>query len=179
MDEEPSYYGSKNSFGSVSKNDEYYTPKNEWVNIKKFIPNDKTIWEPFNNVGNPDSFNSSKYLRELGFNVISKPYNPRTGRNDFFKSNHGDIVVSNPPFTMKREVLKRLKDLDKPFILILPLPTINTIYFRNMFMNDKDFGIIIPKKRIDFKNKKNLNSNCFECAFYCWKVGVKGIKWIE
>lgn len=176
---EPYIYGSKNSIRVVVKNDEYYTPKNEWLNIKKYIPKGKKIWEPFNSVENPGSFESSKYLREMGFSVIARPYDAKTGKNDFFKSNHGDIVVSNPPFTLKREVLTRLKELQKPFILILPLPTMNTIYFRKMFMNDKDFGIIIPKKRIDFNNKKNDTSNCFECAFYCWKVGVKGINWIQ
>lgn len=172
-------YGSKNSVLYRVKNDEYYTPKAEWLNIEKYIPKGKIIWEPFNNIEDPDSLDSGKYLRQMGFKVISKPYNPKTGKNDFFKSNHGDIVVSNPPFTLKREVLTRLKEINKPFILILPLPTMNTIYFRELFMQEKDFGIIIPKKRIDFENKLNKKSNCFECAFYCWKVGVKGINWIN
>jgi len=176
---EPVVYGSKNSVLYRVANDEYYTPKAEWLNIERYIPKGKIIWEPFNNIEDPKSLNSSKYLRRMGFNVISKPYNPKTGNNDFFKSNHGDIVVSNPPFTLKREILTRLKEINKPFILILPLPTMNTIYFRELFMQEKDFGIIIPKKRIDFENKSNKKSNCFECAFYCWKVGVKGINWIN
>lgn len=176
---DPVIYGSKNSIVYRVKYDEYYTPKEEWLNIQKFIPKGKVIWEPFNNTEDANSFDSAKYLRQMGFKVISRPYNPKTGKNDFFKSDHGDIVVSNPPFTLKREVLLRMKELDKPFILILPLPTMNTIYFRDMFMHEKDFGIIIPKKRIDFKNKINKASNCFECAFYCWKVGVKGINWIQ
>ena len=102
---EPYIYGSKNSIRVVVKNDEYYTPKNEWLNIKKYIPKGKKIWEPFNSVENPGSFDSSKYLREMGFSVVARPYDANTGKNDFFKSNHGDIVVSNPPFTLKREVL--------------------------------------------------------------------------
>lgn len=162
----------------LAKNDEYFTPKQEWFNVKKFIPKNKVLWEPFTNVKLPNSLNASKYLKEMGFRVLVKPYNPSTKQNDFFKLNLGDVVVSNPPFSIKKEVLQRLKELDKPFILILPLATMNTEYFRNMFLNDQRFGIIIPKKRIDFENKMNKKSNCFECLYYCWKVGVKGINWI-
>ena len=28
----------------ASGNDEYYTPKDEWLNIKKYIPKPYTIW---------------------------------------------------------------------------------------------------------------------------------------
>lgn len=163
----------------LAKNDEYFTPRHEWRNIQKYIPKNKKIWEPFTNVQLPNSLNSSKYLKEMGFDVIVRPYNPKTGCNDFFKSNHGDIVVSNPPFSLKKEVLQRLKRMNKPFILILPLATMNTGYFREMFMNDKNLGIIVPKKRIDFENKLNPHSACFECLYYCWKVGVSGINWIK
>lgn len=160
-------------------NDEYYTPKHVWTDIQKYIPKGKTIWEPFNTVRDVRSLDSSKTLKAMGFKVITKPYDPRTNKNDFFNSNHGDVVVSNPPFSMKREVLERLKELGKPFILLLPHPTMNTKYFREMFLKDKDFGIIIPKRRIDFINKRNDSSNCFECSYYCWKVGVRGINWVK
>ena len=160
-------------------NDEYYTPKDVWYDIQKYIPKGKTIWEPFNTVIDQQSFDSSKTLRGMGFKVIARPYDPQTNKNDFFSSNHGDLVVSNPPFSKKREVLARLKELGKPFILLLPHPTMNTMYFRELFMNDKDFGIIIPRNRIDFNNKRKVSSNCFECLYYCWKVGVRGINWVN
>jgi len=160
-------------------NDEYYTPGYVWQDIQKFIPRNKTIWEPFNTVLDKNSMKSSKHLKMLGFDVIVKPYDPITKKNDFFTTNHGDIVCSNPPFAFKREVLIRLKELEKPFILILPHSTMNTQYFRDMFLKDKDFGIIIPKKRIDFLNKKTESSSCFDCLYYCWRVGVRGINWVS
>jgi hypothetical protein len=45
--------------------------------------------------------------------------------------------------------MKRLKNLDKPFIIIMPLSKINTSYFRENFIN-KGLQIIIPRKRIQF-----------------------------
>ena len=117
------------------KHDDYMTPKYAWENIQQYIPKDKVIWEAFMGDGK-----SGEYLEELGFDVIHND-------NDFFESNEGDIVVSNPPFSKSKEVITRLKKIDKPFILILPSSKINTQYFR-LFKNE--IQIIIPKKRIHF-----------------------------
>jgi hypothetical protein len=105
------------------KHDDYMTPQSAWENIKDYIPKDKVIWEAFMGDGK-----SGEYLTELGFNVIHKEI-------DFFDSNEGDIIVSNPPFSKCKEIMPRLKELDKPFILILPSSKINTQYFRENFKN--------------------------------------------
>ena len=143
------------------KYDDYMTPYSAWENIKEFIPVDKEIWEPFFGDGK-----SGKYLKDLGFKVIHK-------KIDFFKHNKGDIVVSNPPFSLVPDILKRLVELDKPFILIMPLSKINTQYFRKLFSNSQDpIKIIIPRRRIQFiKDGKDLKNKCnFDCFYYCWKI---------
>jgi hypothetical protein len=108
-------------------------------------------------------------LRELGFNVIHEPI-------DFFKNtNLGDIVVSNPPFTMKKEVLETLLNVDKPFILLMPLATLSREYFRRLFI-DKEFMLALPQKRIQFIKQGQTTSNCnFECAFFCYGLGRSGV----
>ena len=147
--------------------DDYMTPKYAWDNIKQYIPKDKIIWEAFMGDGK-----SGEYLKELGLNVIHND-------NDFFKSNEGDIIVSNPPFSKCKEILPRLKELNKPFILILPSSKINTQYFR-LFKND--IQLIIPLKRIQFlKNGNELNNKCnFDCFYYCYKMNLtKDIIWLK
>tara|TARA_R110001592_G_scaffold166846_1_gene402112 strand:- start:91 stop:570 length:480 start_codon:yes stop_codon:yes gene_type:complete len=147
--------------------DDYMTPKYAWDNIKQYIPKDKIIWEAFMGDGK-----SGEYLKELGLNVIHND-------NDFFKSNEGDIIVSNPPFSKCKEILPRLKELNKPFILILPSSKINTQYFR-LFKND--IQLIIPLKRIQFlKNGNELNNKCnFDCFYYCYKINLpKDIIWLK
>lgn len=156
------------------KHDDYMTPKYAWEDIINYIPKNKVIWEAFYGNGN-----SGKYLKELGFNVIHEPI-------DFFKENKGDIIVSNPPFSLSKEVLTRLKEINKPFILLLPSSKINTQYVRQLFMNDK-LQIIIPKKRIHYekliKGKKPddwKNACNFDCFYYCWKIDLeKDITWLE
>ena len=155
------------------KHDDYMTPKYAWEAIQHFIPNDKIIWEAFFGDGK-----SGDYLRELGFNVIHEPV-------DFFDSNLGEIIVSNPPFSKTKDILKRLLELDKPFIIILPSSKINTSYFREW--KSKKIQIIIPRKRIHFQKIINgvspigCKNNCnFDCFYYCYKMNLPtDIIWLD
>lgn len=158
------------------KHDDYMTPKYAWENIKDYIPKNKVIWEAFYGDGE-----SGKYLKELGYNVIHEPI-------DFFENDKGDIVVSNPPFSKSKEVLTRLKELNKPFIVIFPSSKINTQYVRNLFMETEDkLQIIIPRKRIHFvkqiegKIPENWKDACnFDCFYYCWKMNLpRDIVWLS
>jgi hypothetical protein len=153
------------------KHDDYMTPKYAWENIKDLIPRDLVIWEPFYGDGK-----SGEYLQELGFNVIHKPI-------DFFENNLGELIISNPPFSLSKSIFKRLMIIDKPFILLLPSAKINTSYLREW--KDKNIQIIIPRKRIQFTkilNNENIKENkCnFDCFYYCYKIGLEqDIVWLE
>jgi len=152
------------------KHDDYMTPKYAWKNIIQFIPRDKVIWECFYGDGK-----SGELLKELGLKVIHE-------KVDFFKENLGDILISNPPFSIKKEVFMRLKEIDKPFIMICPSSMINTQYIRNLFQRDNDLQIIIPRKRIQFiKNGNELSNKCnFDCFYYCYKMNLSNsITWLE
>lgn len=158
------------------KHDDYMTPNYAWENIKSYIPKDKVIWECFYGDGN-----SGKYLTKLGFNVIHEEIN-------FFENNKGDIIVSNPPFSKKKEVFTRLKELNKPFIMICPSSMLNTQYIRKLFSKTEDrLQIIIPRKRINFIKKingevpENWGDRCnFDCFYYCYKMNLdRDIIWLE
>lgn len=158
------------------KHDDYMTPDYAWDNIKQYIPKVK-IWEAFYGDGE-----SGNHLTKLGFDVIHEPI-------DFFKDDElpeYDCIVSNPPFSQSKAVMKRLKQLDKPFIIIMPSSKINTSYFRENFMNN-GLQIIIPRKRIHFKKlidgkvpDKWKNACNFDCFYYCYKIELpRDIVWLE
>lgn len=143
------------------KDDDYMTPKETWESIKHLLLpfKDKVIWEAFYGDGK-----SGEFLRSMGFKVIHEPL-------DFFKENRGDLIVSNPPFSKKMEVLKRLKELDKPFVLLLPASTLGTKTLQELF--GKDIQVIIPKGRINYiKNGKQTSGCWFASFFYCYKMGL-------
>jgi len=150
---------------TFSKHDDYMTPKSAWENIKDFIPRDKVIWECFYGDGQ-----SGKYLEELGFKVIHEDI-------DFFNNNKGDIIISNPPFSLKKEVFTRLIELDKPFIMICSQQVLFTQYFKKI-IKDKKLQIIVPSKRIQFIKIKNgeyidTGNRCnFDCLYFCYKMNL-------
>jgi hypothetical protein len=162
---------------TFKKFDDYMTPFSAWRDIYHLIPKDKIIWESFYCDGE-----SGTHLQKLGFNVIHENI-------DFFENDKGDIVVSNPPFTLIPEILARLVELNKPFIMIMPSSKINTQYFRKLFCdNDDKIQIIIPKKRIQFikikngiktTNKDDMKCN-FDCFYYCWRMNLSSdIIWLD
>ena len=162
-----------NSNGTYQKHDDYMTPKYAWENIQQFIPKDKVIWECFYGDGK-----SGENLRELGFEVIHEDI-------DFFENNLGDILISNPPFTLKKEVFERLIKLDKPFIMISSQQLLFTQYFKKI-MKDKKLQLIIPPKRIEFIKIQDgeyvdTRNRCnFDCFYYCYKMNLeKDITWLN
>lgn len=161
---------------SFSNHDDYVTPFSAWDDIKDFIPKDKVLWESFYCNGE-----SGNHLVKLGLNVIHENI-------DFFENNMGDVVISNPPFSKIPLILTRLKEMEKPFILLMPSSKLNTQYFRKLFHDIKDpIQIIVPKKRIQFEKVLNgvtlsdTKSSCnFDCFYYCWKIGLASeIVWLK
>lgn len=160
---------------TFTKHDDYMTPKHAWEDIIHFIPKDKIIWEAFYGDGN-----SGNYIKELGFNVIHE-------ERDFFteQPDEWDIIVSNPPFSKSKEVMKQMLIYDKPFIMIMPSSKINTSYFREW--KDKNIQIIIPRKRIHFlklvdgKPVEGWKNACnFDCFYYTYKMNLpKDIIWLN
>jgi len=159
------------------KHDDYMSPKSAWENIQQFIPKDKVIWEPFYGDGK-----SGEYLRELGCKEVIHE------KEDFFETDKGEVVITNPPFSNSKAVVNRLMKLDKPFIIIMPCSKICTSYFReNMKDLDEPIQIIIPRRRIHFdklvdgKTPKDFINRCnFDCFYYCYKMKLdRDIVWLE
>ena len=160
------------SFTKDKDSDNYVTDKNGWEIIQDYIPKDKIIWSPFYCDGK-----QKEYFKDMGYDIIHED-------KDFFSYTPDyEILVDNPPFSKKKEVFRRLKELDKPFILIMPSSKINTQYFRENYKNtDSQLQIIIPRKRIQFiKNGNELQNKCnFDCFYYCYKMNLpRDIIWLE
>ena len=153
------------------KEDNFMTPKYAWENITEHIPKDKVVWEPFYGDGT-----SGEYLKELGCKDVIH------NNEDFFSNDHGEIIISNPPYSESKNVLTRMKELDKPFILILPCSKITTAYFKKLFKDN--IQIIIPEKRIHFTKyvdgERMDDFECsFDCFYYCYKMNfTKDIIWL-
>jgi len=151
-----------NSSQGKTKDDEFYTFEKDWRKIEKYIPKDKIVWEPFSN----GDFEGVDYLKTITKQIICN-----TG--DFFVSpDLGEIVITNPPFSIKKEVLERLKELEKPFIMILPTLTLQTKYFKRIFQDD--IQIIMPTSKLFFYKWINGEKVKYDkLSYYCCYVFYK------
>ena len=147
---------------NFKNDDSYMTPKEVWESIAHLIPKDKIIWECFYGDGK-----SGEYLTELGFNVEHHDI-------DFFDdpSFNYDILISNPPYSCKPKVFKRLADLDKPFMMLVPVSTMTKKFLKTYFQ-DK-IQIVIPKTRIHFiKNSVQTKSSWFDTIFIAYRMNLE------
>lgn len=99
---------------NFNKNDEYVTPAYAVYPIIKRIKAGAVIWCPF------DTRESQfvRVLTEHGFFVIYGHI--RTGQ-DFFTANipDCDYIISNPPYSLKGKILKRLYEIGRPFAMLI------------------------------------------------------------
>jgi|TARA_R110000823_G_scaffold33691_3_gene94122 hypothetical protein len=152
---------------SPSKFNDFMSPKCLFEDIKEYIPKDKVISMPFYGDGM-----IGKYMKEMGFDVIHQ-------QEDFFEFNRGEVVVDNPPFEFKKEIIAELIKRDKPFMLIMP---VSTICYQYSKMLKNHLQIIIPKKRPKFiyydkaTNKLDKDwkkkSATFDSVWVCWKMDL-------
>ena len=145
----------------INKNDERYTPSILVKPILKFIPPNSTIWCPF------DTENSEFviHLKEQGHKVI---FSHIFLGQDFFKytpKEDFDYIISNPPFSLKLEVLKRLYDLNKPFAMLLNLECLNYQSVGSFFL-DKNLELLIVDKKVSFDG----NTSSFNTSYFCNKM---------
>ncbi len=150
------------SFTKDKDSDNYSTDKIGWEIIKEYIPNDKIIWSPFYCDGK-----QKIYFKEMGYDIIHEDEN-------FFKNNKGDIIIDNPPFSKMKEICLRLKDLDKPFILVAFSKVILMKWFQKLFKDN--LQLIIPFSRPTFThltNPKKGYTPPYGVMYYCYKMNFK------
>lgn len=98
------------------QSDEMYTPFYAVEPIVKYVSKSAVVWCPFDK----DWSAYVRLFRKNGNIVIHSHID--TGHDFFeYEPEQYDVIVSNPPFSKKDAVLKRLYELSKPFALLLPL----------------------------------------------------------
>ena len=70
--------------------------------------------------------------------------------------------------------LARLRELGKPFVVIMPCSTLTTRYFRDLF---QDIQVIVPRRRIQFRKLVDgvevpAGRCSFDCLYFCWRLGL-------
>lgn len=153
------------------KNDELYTPNEAIYPILKYLDKSKIYWE----CTDYGDSNIRKVLVENGFKVIAT----RKEEFDFLKDDplfKFDVIITNPPYSIKDKFIKRCYELDKPFLLLLPLTALEGKE-RNKLYKEKGIELIILNKRINFM--KNKNNVWFNTSWFCKGITDKQLNFEE
>lgn len=166
-------YGNTNNepIGILNPNDEYYTHVYAIEPIAKYLKPNSVIWCPFDT----EKSNYVRYLRARGHSVF---FSHQENGGDFFKfepKHEYDYIISNPPYSVKYEVFKRLFELDKPFAMLVGVVGIFESKKRFNLFKDNKFEIMYFDKRISYfkdyekPNDTKLNPP-FSSVYICSRI---------
>lgn len=145
--------------------DEVFTPQYAVYPIIKYLTPESTIWCPF------DKEDSAfvQVLRDNGFKVLYSHIDDGQNFFDYVPEESYDYIVSNPPFSIKDQILARLNELNKPYAVLLPLPTLQG---QKRFKYLKEAQALIFDKRINFYKdveKKTIEKGVSFATIYVCK----------
>ena len=129
------------------ESDEVYTPSYAIIPLLKYV----------------------KIFKENGNKVIYSHIDLGQNFFDYEPNEKYDFIISNPPFSIKDDVIKRLSELNKPFAMLFPIPTLQG---QKRFPYMKNCQALIFDKRINyFKNKetKEIQKGVSFGSFYLCK----------
>ncbi|OSZ78130.1 hypothetical protein CAP35_07655 [Chitinophagaceae bacterium IBVUCB1] len=148
-----------------SPND-FQTPPQAILPLIPYLNKDWTIWECACGKGNLVKAFEKKGFEVIGTDILRK--------KDFLthQPKGFDCIITNPPYSLKQQFLKRAYELKKPFAFLLPLTTFETAKRQELF---KKYGleVILFDKRISFEtpNKKG-SSSWFATAWFTHGLNI-------
>ena len=152
-----------------SKNDEFYTPIYAVLPILKYLNPNSTIWCPFDT---DDSLFVKKFKKE-GYNVV---YTHISKGEDFFNYEvpKCDYIISNPPYSLKGQVLERLFSIRIPFAMLVGVVGLFESQKRLQMFKNNEFETLYMNKRIayfkDYTEQKPSLNPPFSSVYICQNI---------
>ena len=151
-----------------SGNDEFYTPEYAIKPILKYITSGLTVWCPFDT----ENSNFVKMLRNKGCNVIATHID--NGEDFFVTNKECDVIVSNPPYSLKTQVLERLFTIGKPFAMLVGVVGLFESQKRFEMFRDNEFEIMYLNRRVayfkDYDEQKPSLNPPFSSVYLCHRL---------
>ncbi len=160
---------SNTMYRNMTKQDEYYTDARGVKPILKYLKPNSIIWCPFDT-------KDSEYVKVLtaaGHKVI--PTHIWTGQ-DFltYKPDFEyDYIISNPPYSIKKEIMIRLDQIGKPYAMLIGIQALTTVSFMRNWNPEFKRQLLMFKNKIFFENgameKTHYNKpgTYFHCYYFC------------
>lgn len=144
------------------KFDNIYTPEYAIKPLLEYIPKNITVWECCDFGGSK----ITKLLKEHGCKVISTDK-----EENFFEykpKENFDMIITNPPYSLKDEFLKKCYEWNKPFCLLLPITALEGKNRGEMYRKN-GIEVLVLDGRVQFYNKKK-SGIWFNTSWFCHNV---------
>lgn len=141
--------------------DQCQTPVYALDPLFAYLPKDKIIWESAAGQGNLVTG-----LRDAGYSVIASDI--LTGQNFFkWQPERFDVMITNPPYSIKLLWCERAFQLGKPFALLLPVEILGVGGAQRLF---ERYGIeiILLDKRVNFQTINTSFEKSSAWFPVCW-----------
>lgn len=151
-----------------SGNDEFYTPKYAISPLLKYINHNTKVWCPFDT----EESIIVKELKNHGCDVTNSHI---FNGEDFFECEKDcDVIISNPPYSLKGEVFEKLFSLKKPFAMLVGVVGLFESSKRFNLFKENKFEIMYLNKRVSYfksyqEEKPALNPP-FSSVWICSEV---------
>lgn len=131
-----------------SGNDEFYTPSYAIEPLLKYLPERSKVWCPFDTM-------ESLFVRELFAAGHGVMYSHIDNGTDFFEIpdeqlREVDYVVSNPPYSVKTEVLKKLFGSGARFAMLVGVVGLFESQKRFEMFRDNEFEVMYLNRRVSY-----------------------------
>ena len=161
---------SKDILFSQGRNDECLTLDYAVKPILKYIPKNAVVWCPFDK-------EDSEFVKQISKQnkvIFSHIHNGQDFYN-YEPSEKWDCIISNPPFTNKKNIFERALSFNKPFALIMSNTWLNDSAPKKLF-KDKDMQLLMFEQRMRFMNNGKIDSKItFSSSYFCYNFLPKQI----
>lgn len=144
-----------------TKFDDLYTPAYAIKPLLKYIPKGITVWE-CTDYGKSEI---TRLLKNHGCKVIST--DKKENFFEYVPKEHFDMIITNPPYSLKDEFLKKCYEWNKPFCLLLPITALEG-KARGEIFRKHGIEVMVFDGRVEYLNNKK--GNWFNTSWFCWKV---------
>jgi hypothetical protein len=155
------------------KFDHFNTPDYAAEPLARYILRSEVIWEPTDTEGKSGI---TRLFRKCGNKVIS------TGKNklDFLKDApdfHFDCVITNPPYSLKDEFIRRCIELKTRWALLLPITALEGVGRRKLFDSmASDFGLLVLDRRVEFTGGGSV---WYNTSWFCYGILPRQLAFAE
>jgi hypothetical protein len=173
--------------GRSTEHDHFQTPSHALAPLLRFLPKGKKIWEPACGNGNLVKALKKASHKVVGTDIktgtdfLAYQRTPLSGDPDYPDAARpaplGDVIITNPPYSLKTQFFSCAYSLGLPFAFLLPLDALGSSGRYKLF---KKHGIqlLLLHKRVKYEfppewaetHKGKASSPDFDSCWLCWEL---------